>query len=151
MIGGESLLLELTTWPSKSWELSMCGSRDPFFALLAGRTRPPENRQPIKITIPSDLRFHSQALSVNVGSSCELPVAKIRRPWRAKLFRASATTLKFRIPSSSLARRQRECELENFNFNLSGSDPVVANRAGVILPYEIFLSTKKCFNKRKTL
>lgn len=86
-----------------------------------------------KITIPSDLRFHSQALSVNVGNSCELPVAKIRRPWRAKPFRASATTLKFRVPSAPLARHQRDRELENFNFNLSGSDPVVANRAGVIL------------------
>lgn len=86
-----------------------------------------------KITIPSDLRFHPQALSVNVGNSCELPVAKIRRPRRAKPFRASATTLKFRVPSAPLARRQRDRELENFNFNLSGSDPVVANRAGVIL------------------
>src|SRR5713226_2174018 len=76
-----------------------------------------------KITIPSDLRFHSQALSVNVGNSCELPVAKIRRPWRAKPLRASATTLKFRVPSALLAGHQRRRELENFNFNLSGSDP----------------------------
>ena len=50
-----------------------------------------------KITIPSDLRFHSQALSGNVGNSCELPVAKIRGPWRAKPLRVSATTLKFRV------------------------------------------------------
>lgn len=104
-----------------------------------------------KITIPSDLRFHSQALSVNVENSCELPVAKIRRPGRAKPLRASATTLKFRVPSEPLAGRQRERELENFNFNLSGSDPIVANRAGVILPYEILLSTKKCANARNFL
>jgi hypothetical protein len=104
-----------------------------------------------KITIPSDLRFHPQALSVNVGNSCELPVAKIRRSWRAKPLRVSATTLKFRVPSEPLAGRQRERELENFNFNLSGSDPIVANRAGVILTYEILLSTKKCANARKSL
>ena len=104
-----------------------------------------------KITIPSDLRFHSQALSVNVGTSCETPFAKIRRPRRSKPLRASATTLKFRVPSAPLARRQQERELENFNFNLSGSDPVVANRAGVILTYEILLSTKKCANTRKSL
>ena len=109
------------------------------------------NRGTKKITIPSDLRFHSQALSVNVGNSCELPVAKIRRPWRAKPLRASATTLKFRVSSEPLAEPQRERELENFNFNLSGSDPVVANRAGVILTYEILLSTKKCANARKSL
>ena len=59
-----------------------------------------------KITIPSDLRFHPQALSVNVGNSCELPVAKIRRSWRAKPLRVSATTLKFRVPSEPLARLQ---------------------------------------------
>jgi hypothetical protein len=104
-----------------------------------------------KITIPSDLRFHSQALSVNVGNSCELPVTKIRRSWRAKPLRIPAITLKFRVPSEPLAGRQRERELENFNFNLSGSDPIVANRAGVILPYGILLSTKKCANARKTL
>ena len=104
-----------------------------------------------KITIPSDLRFHPQALSVNVGSSCEFPVAKIRRPWRAKPLRASATTLKFRVPSEPLAGLQQKRKLENFNFNLSGSDPIVANRAGVILTYEILLSTKKCANARKFL
>jgi hypothetical protein len=104
-----------------------------------------------KITIPSDLRFHSQALSVNVGNPCELPVAKIRRSWRAKPLRVSATTLKFRVPSEPLAGRQRERELENFNFNLSGSDPIVANRAGVILTYGILLSTKKCANAQKIL
>ena len=104
-----------------------------------------------KITIPSDLRFHSQALSVNVGNPCELPVAKIRRPWRAKPLRVSATTLKFRVSSEPLAELQRERELENFNFNLSGSDPIVANRAGVILTYEILLSTKKCANAQKIL
>jgi hypothetical protein len=63
---------------------------------------------------------------VNVGCSCELPVAKIRRPWRAKPLRASATTLKFRVPSKPLAEPQQARELENFNFNLSGSDPIVA-------------------------
>src|SRR6266567_8305377 len=32
-----------------------------------------------KITIPSDLRFHPQALSVNVGNPCESPSPKPRR------------------------------------------------------------------------
>lgn len=97
-----------------------------------------------KITIPSDLRLHSQALSINVGNPCESPSPKSNGPRRAKPFRASATTLKFRVSLTPLAKYQRARELENFNFNLSGSDPVVANQAGVILPYDFFLSTKKC-------
>ena len=97
-----------------------------------------------KITIPSDLCFHPQALSVNVGNPCESPSPKSNGPRRAKPFRASATTLKFRVSLTPLAKYQRARELENFNFNLSGSDPVVANQAGVILPYDFFLSTKKC-------
>ena len=97
-----------------------------------------------KITIPSDLYLHSQALSVNVGNPCESPSPKPKGPRRAKPLRISATTLKFCIPSAPLAECQRKRKLENFNFNLSGSDPIVANRAGVILPYEFFLSTKKC-------
>jgi hypothetical protein len=101
-----------------------------------------------KITIPSDLRFHSQALSVNVGNPCESPSPKPKGPRREKPLRASATTLKFCDPSILLAESQRNHKLENFNFNLSGSDPIVANRAGVILPYEFFLSTKKCINVR---
>ena len=104
-----------------------------------------------KITIPSDLRFHSQALSVNVGNPCESPSPKPKGPRRAKPLRISATTLKFCISSAPLAECQRKRKLENFNFNLSGSDPIVANRAGVILPYGIFLSTKKCTYVRNFL
>src|SRR4030095_11372795 len=104
-----------------------------------------------KITIPSDLRFHSQALSVNVGNPCESPSPKPKGPRREKPLRASATTLKFCDPSAPLAELQRKHKLENFTFNLSGSDPIVANRAGVILPYVIFLSTKKCINVRNFL
>ena len=97
----------------------------------------------------SDLRFHPQALSVNVGNPCGFPSPRSKGPQRAKPFRASATTLKFRVSSPLLAKLHRARELENFNFNLSGSDPVVANRAGVILPYDFFLSTKKCTHVRK--
>jgi hypothetical protein len=104
-----------------------------------------------KITIPSDLCLHSQALSVNVGNPCESPSPKPKGPRRAKPLRISAITLKFCIPLMPLAELQRKRKLENFNFNLSGSDPVVANRAGVILPYEKFLSTKKCGNDRNFL
>src|SRR5215471_9380470 len=104
-----------------------------------------------KITIPSDLRFHSQALSVNVGNPCESPSPKPKGPRREKPLRASATTLKFCVQSSLLAEFQHDHKLENFNFNLSGSDPIVANRAGVILPYDFFLSTKKCMNDRNFL
>jgi hypothetical protein len=50
-----------------------------------------------KITIPSDLRFHPQALSVNVENSCEPSFAKARRLRRAKPLRVSAITLEFRI------------------------------------------------------
>lgn len=104
-----------------------------------------------KITIPSDLHFHPQALSVNVGNPCESPSPKPKGPRRAKLLRVSATTLKFCISSAPLAERQRKRKLENFNFNLSGSDPIVSNRAGVILPYDFFLSTKKCDDDRNFL
>ena len=93
-----------------------------------------EEGSELKITIPSDLRFHPEALSVNVGNPCESPSPKPKGPRRAKPFRVSAITLKFCISLAPLAKCQRARKLENFNFNLSGSDPVVANRAGVILP-----------------
>src|SRR5258705_4407391 len=94
-----------------------------------------------KVTTPSDLRFHSQALSVNVGNPCESPSPKPKGPRRAKPLRISAITLKVSASSASLAERQRKRKLENFNFNLSGSEPVVANRAVVVLAYGFFLST----------
>ena len=119
---------------------------DSVFALRPGS----RGKTPcMKITIPSDLRFHPQALSVNVGNPCGFPSPRSKGPQRAKPFRASATTLKFRVPSPLLAKLQRARELENFNFNLSGSDPIVANRAGVIVPQQSFLSTKKCTHARK--
>jgi len=110
-----------------------------------------ENEGGQKITIPSDLRFYSQALSVNVGNPCESPSPKPKGPRREKPLRASATTLKFCVPLPLLAECQPDHKLENFNFNLSGSDPIVANRAGVILTYGILLSTKKCANAQKIL
>jgi len=51
----------------------------------------------IQITIPSDLRLHSLALSDNVENPCGSSFAKIRRLWRAKPFRISAITPKFHI------------------------------------------------------
>lgn len=124
-------------------------SADPWKAIPRNRTcaaltceRKKKDRE--KITIPSDLYLHPLALSVNVGNPCEFPAPKPKRPRRAKPLRASAITLKFCISSTPLAEHQRKRKPENFNFNLSGSDPIVANRAGVILPYEFFLSTKKC-------
>ena len=105
----------------------------------------------LKITIPSDLCFRSQALSVNVGNPCESPSPKSKGPRREKPLRASATTLKFCVPLPPLAEFQHDHKLENFNFNLSGSDPIVANRAGVILTYDFFLSTKKCIIDRNFL
>ena len=116
-----------------------CAGGSAFTLRSASRGRIPG----MKITIPSDLRFHPQALSVNVGNPCGFPSPRSKGPQRAKPFRASAITLKFRVPSPLLAKLQRARELENFNFNLSGSDPVVANRAGVIVPQQSFLSTKK--------
>ena len=110
-----------------------------------------ENECGQKITIPSDLRFYSQALSVNVGNPCESPSPKPKGLRREKPLRASATTLKFCVPLPLLAKCQPDHKLENFNFNLSGSDPIVANRAGVILPYDFFLSIRKCIIDRNFL
>jgi len=124
--------------------LSVSGSPDNFKTHF-------KNEGGQKITIPSDLRFYSQALSVNVGNPCESPSPKPKGPRREKPLRASATTLKFCVPLPLLAEFQPDHKLENFNFNLSGSDPIVANRAGVILPYDFFLSTKKCMNDRNFL
>jgi len=42
-------------------------------------------------------------------------------------------------------------ELENFNFNLSGSRPIVANRACEILSQGNFLSSKKCIHEENIL
>jgi hypothetical protein len=101
-----------------------------------------------KITIPSDLRFHPQALSVNVGNPCESPSPKPRRTSAcetlADLCHHTEVLHFIGTPCGVSTRRK----LENFNFNLSGSDPVVANRTGVILPYGFLLSTKKCIDDR---
>jgi hypothetical protein len=101
-----------------------------------------------KITIPSDLRLHPLALSVNVRTLADPRSPKpegsgVRNPCGLLPSHRSFTFLPV-----SLAEHQPSCELEDFNFNLSGSDPIVANRAGVILPYEIFLSTKKRSHER---
>ena len=57
-----------------------------------------------KITIPSDLRFHPQALSVNVENPCGPSFAKARRLRRAKPLRVSAITLEFRIAHQRFLR-----------------------------------------------
>lgn len=104
-----------------------------------------------KITIPSDLRFHSQALSVNVGNPCESPSPKPRRTSACETLADlchHTEVLHFISTPCGVSTRRK---LKNFNFNLSGSDPIVANRAGVILPYENFLSTKKCIDDRNFL
>ena len=101
-----------------------------------------------KITIPSDLRFHSQALSVNVGNPCESPSPKPRRTSACETLAGlchHTKVLRFIGTPCGMPTRRK---LENFNFNLSGSDPVVANRTGVILPYGFLLSTKKCIDDR---
>jgi hypothetical protein len=99
-----------------------------------------------KITIPSDLRFHPQALSVNVGNPCESPSPKSRRTSACETLAGlchHTEVLHFIGTPCGMSTRRK---LENFNFNLSGSDPVVANRTGVILPYGFLLSTKKCID-----
>lgn len=104
-----------------------------------------------KITIPSDLRLHSQALSVNVGNPCESPSPKPRRTSACETLAGlchHTEVLRFVATPCGVPPGRK---LENFNFNLSGSDPIVANRAGVILPYGIFLSTKKCICDRNFL
>lgn len=101
-----------------------------------------------KITIPSDLRFHPQALSVNVGNPCESPSPKPRRTSACETLAGlchHTEVLRFIGTPCGVSTRRK---LENFNFNLSGSDPVVANRTGVILPYGFLLSTKKCIDDR---
>src|SRR5437867_13342256 len=104
-----------------------------------------------KITIPSDLRFHPQALSVNVGNPCESPSPKLRRTSAcATLAGLCHHTEVLRFIGTPCGTSTRH-KLENFNFNLTGSDTVVANRTGVILPYEFLLSTKKCIDDRNFL
>jgi hypothetical protein len=103
---------------------------------------------PPKITIPSDLRFHPQALSVNVGNPCESPSPKPLGTSACETLAGlchHTEVLRFISTPCGMSTSRK---LENFNFNLSGSDPAVANRAGVILPYEFFLSTKKCIDDR---
>jgi hypothetical protein len=48
-----------------------------------------------KIAIPSDLSVHLLAFSVNVRNPCEFQSPKPKGFRRMRLFRASATTLKF--------------------------------------------------------
>lgn len=101
-----------------------------------------------KITIPSDLRFHPQALSVNVGNPCESPSPKSRRTLACETLAGlchHTEVLRFIGTPCGMSTPHK---LENFNFNLSGSDPVVANRTGVILPYGFLLSTKKRIDDR---
>ena len=104
-----------------------------------------------KITIPSDLRFHPQALSVNVGNPCESPSPKSRRTLACETLAGLCHHTEVLLLVNTPCGVSTDRKLENFNFNLSGSDPVVANRTGVILPYEFLLSTKKCIDDRNFL
>jgi hypothetical protein len=104
-----------------------------------------------KITIPSDLRFHPQALSVNVGNPCESPSPKSRRTSACETLAGLCHHTEVLLLVNTPCGVSTDRKLENFNFNLSGSDPVVANRTGVILPYEFLLSTKKCIDDRNFL
>ncbi len=91
----------------------------------------------IKITIPSDLRLRSLALSVNVENPCGPSFAKIRRLWRAKPFRASAITPKFHILANvpcgtSAALRTGEFQLQPLGIGPdccqpSGCDTTIRN------------------------
>jgi len=109
------------------------------------------NDRVAKITIPSDLRFHSQALSVNVGNPCESPSPTPRRTPACETLAGLCHHTEVLHSIGTPCEMSTKRKLENFNFNLSGSDPVVANRAGVILPYENLLSTKKCVDVRNFL
>src|SRR5438477_4871135 len=104
-----------------------------------------------KITIPSDLRFHPQALSVNVGNPCESPSPKSRRTLACETLAGLCHHTEVLHFIGAPCGTSTPCKLENFYFNLSGSDPVVANRTGVILPYEFPLSAKKCIDDRNYL
>ena len=104
-----------------------------------------------KITIPSDLRLRSLALSVMSRILADPLSPKSEDLGARNPCGLLPSHRSFAFSLLPLAEHQRSYELENFNFNLSGSDPVVANRAGVILPYEIFLSTKKCVHERNIL
>jgi len=104
-----------------------------------------------KITIPSDLRFHPQALSVNVGNPCESPSPKSRRTLACETLAGLCHHTEVLLLVNTPCGVSTDRKLENFNFNLSGSDPVVANRTGVILPYDFLLSTKKCIDDRNFL
>jgi hypothetical protein len=104
-----------------------------------------------KITIPSDHRLPLRALSVNVRNPCELPSPEIRRPLVCETLAGPGhhTEVSRLINAPCGAPTLRE--LKDFNFNLSGSRPIVANRAGQILSQENFLSRKKCVHDENSL
>jgi len=104
-----------------------------------------------KVTIPSDLRLHSQALSVNVRNPCEFPAPKIRRPPVCETLSGPGHHTEVSRSVNAPCGASTIRELENFNFNLSGSRPIVANRACEILSQENFLSSKKCIDDQNFL
>lgn len=83
----------------------------------------------LEITIPSDLGHPRETFRAISKSSCEPSIALAFRLRRAKRFRASATTLKFRACADASCEAVTPREFIDSDFNLSGSDPVVANRA----------------------
>lgn len=95
-----------------------------------------------KITIPSDLRVHPQALSVNVGNPCESPSLKSNGPQRAKPFRASATTLKFRVSLTPLAKYQRT-QTREFQLQPLGIGPDCCQPSGCDTTIRFFFVNKK--------
>jgi len=101
-----------------------------------------------KITTPSDLCLHSQALSVNAGNPCESPSPKPRRTSTCETLADLCHHTEVLHLISTPCGVSTKTQTREFQLNLSGSDSIVANRAGVILPYDFFLSTKKCDNDR---
>jgi hypothetical protein len=88
-----------------------------------------EREYPKKITIPSDLGYPRWAFRVFVRNPCGSPTVRFLRTRRAKLLRVPATTLKFRACLVTSCEVSMLREPIDSSLNLSGSNPVVANRA----------------------
>ena len=102
-----------------------------------GEIRAPNNRS--RVIVMSILRPSANPFSF----LAEPDPSKPKGPRRLKPFRTPDSTPKFpaHVPASCEASsRTRTSRLQS---NLSGSRPIVANRACVILAQEILLSTKK--------
>lgn len=96
-----------------------------------------------KITIPSDLRFHPQALSVNVGNPCGSPSPRSKGPRRARPFRASATTLKFRTLVSTPCEASTILRTREFQLQPLGIGPGCCQPSGCDTTIRNFFVNKK--------